>query len=97
MSRPAARLGDPTAHGGKITSGAQKVLIQGAPAARIGDAHVCPQSTGTTAHVGGPIQSGSATVFIEGKAAARVGDTAFCAAGPLDVIVAGCPTVLIGD
>ena len=38
MSRPAARQGDSTAHGGVITSGCPTVLIGGQPAARLGDA-----------------------------------------------------------
>lgn len=55
------------------------------PAARMGD---------TTAH-GGVITSGYPQVAIGGQPAARMGDQASCV-GPLDVIVTGCPTVLIG-
>jgi hypothetical protein len=46
--------------------------------------------------VGGPILLGSTGVFIGKKPAARMGDTAACA-GPPDMILAGCPTVLIGE
>lgn len=98
MSRPAARMGDATAHGGVITVGYPQVLIGGQPAARLGDMHTCPMVTPGTPpvpHVGGPIVTGSATVLIGGQPAARVGDTATCT-GPPDSIVAGCPTVLIG-
>ena len=98
MSRPAARIGDPTAHGGVITTGFPQVLIGGQPAARMGDMHTCPMVTPGTPplpHVGGPITTGSATVLIGGQPAARVGDMATCT-GPPDSIVAGCPTVLIG-
>lgn len=98
MSKPAARMGDATAHGGVITQGFPMVLIGGQPAARMGDMHTCPQVTPGTPpvpHVGGPITMGSATVFIGGQPAARVGDMATCT-GPPDSIVAGCPTVLIG-
>jgi uncharacterized Zn-binding protein involved in type VI secretion len=98
MSRPAARVGDATAHGGVITVGYPQVLIGGQPAARLGDMHTCPMVTPGTPpvpHVGGPIATGSATVLIGGQPAARVGDTATCV-GPPDSIVAGCPTVLIG-
>lgn len=98
MSRPAARMGDATAHGGVITVGFPQVLIGGQPAARMGDMHTCPQVTPGTPpvpHVGGPITTGSATVLIGGQPAARVGDMATCT-GPPDSIVAGCPTVLIG-
>lgn len=95
MSRPAARQGDPTAHGGAITGGFPQVLIGGRPAARVGDMHSCPMTTGVVPHVGGPITTGSATVLIGGQPAARQGDTATCN-GPPDSIAAGCPTVLIG-
>lgn len=95
MSRPAARQGDMTAHGGVITVGFPQVLIGGQPAARMGDMHTCPLSDGPKPHVGGPIATGSGTVLIGGQPAARQGDTATCA-GPPDTIVAGAPTVLIG-
>ena len=59
------------------------------PAARLGDAHVCP-------HKGGPILPPcEPTVLIGGKPAARKGDKAQCDAPP-DVIAMGSPTVLIG-
>lgn len=95
MSKPAARVGDPTAHGGVITVGAPTVLIGGQPAARMGDMHTCPIVTAAGPHVGGPINTGSATVLIGGQPAARVGDIATCT-GPPDTIAMGCPTVLIG-
>jgi uncharacterized Zn-binding protein involved in type VI secretion len=98
MSKPAARLGDSTAHGGVITVGFPTVLIGGQPAARLGDMHTCPMVTPgvpPVPHVGGPIVMGSATVLIGGQPAARMGDQATCT-GPPDVIAAGCPTVLIG-
>ena len=94
---PAARITDfhtcpmvnpgPVPHvGGPILSpGAPTVLIGGMPAARVGDMAVC---------VGPPdtISMGSATVTIGGMPAARMGDST--AHG--GVIVAGCPTVMIG-
>lgn len=98
MSKPAARIGDPTAHGGSIVAGCPTVLIGGQPAVRLGDMHVCPMQTPGTPpipHVGGPISLGSATVLIGGLPAARLGDMAVCV-GPPDSIVSGCPTVLIG-
>lgn len=58
MSKPAARIGDMTAHGGAIVVGCPNVLIGGMPAARVGDMHVCPQvipSPAPILHVGGPI------------------------------------------
>ena len=96
---PAARLGDmhvcpmaspavvPVPHvGGPILGPCcPMVLIGGVPAARITDMAVC---------VGPPdvIVVGSATVLIGGLPAARIGD----ATAHGGVIVAGCPTVIIG-
>lgn len=99
MGMPAARLGDPTMHGGTIAVGFPMVLIGGMPAARLGDMHVCPMlnpGTPPPPHVGGPITKGSMTVLIGNQPAARQGDMATCA-GPPDSIAMGCPTVLIGD
>jgi uncharacterized Zn-binding protein involved in type VI secretion len=100
MGKPAARLGDMTAHGGTITGpGCPTVLIGGMPAATMGDMHVCPMVTPGTPpipHVGGPITLGSMGVLIGGKPAARMGDMAVCV-GPPSSIILGCMTVLIGE
>jgi uncharacterized Zn-binding protein involved in type VI secretion len=100
MGKPAARLGDMTAHGGTITGpGVPTVLIGGMPAATMGDMHVCPMVTPAPApvpHVGGPITLGSTGVLIGGKPAARMGDMCVCV-GPPSSIVMGCMTVLIGE
>lgn len=65
-------------------------------AARIGDMHVCPMTTGTVPHVGGPvINAAAATVLIEGLPAATLGDILSCS-GPPDTIVKGSATVMIG-
>lgn len=96
MGRPAARMGDLTAHGGTIVLGLPTVLIGGMPAARVGDMHTCPLVNGVVPHVGGPIiPPGGVTVLIGGMPAARVGDLLTCV-GPPDTIVKGEPTVLIG-
>ena len=99
MPQPAARMGDPTAHGGVIAVGFPTVLIGNQQAARLGDMHTCPMVTQAgpvpVPHVGGPITLGSATVLIGGQPAARMGDMATCV-GPPDSIAAGFPTVLIG-
>jgi uncharacterized Zn-binding protein involved in type VI secretion len=92
---PAARMGDACAHGGSITGGFPTVLIGKQPAARVTDMHTCPMSDGPKPHVGGPIMKGSVTVMIGKLSAARAGDPATCV-GPADMILAGCPTVLIG-
>ena len=89
-SKPAARQGDTTSHGGTILSGSPNVFINGRPAATVGDLYACP-----TCGVTGPLVSGSPTVLINGKPAARVGD--FCACpGPPSVIIGGSPNVFIG-
>lgn len=99
MGKPAARIGDMTAHGGSIVMGFPTVLIGGMPAARLGDMHVCPMVTPgvpPVPHVGGPITLGSAGVLIGGMPAARMGDMAVCV-GPPSTIILGCMTVLIGE
>lgn len=64
-------------------------------AARTGDMHVCPMTTGTVPHVGGPILPGGVTVLIGGMPASTVGDSCVCT-GPPDTIVKGSSSVLIG-
>jgi uncharacterized Zn-binding protein involved in type VI secretion len=92
---PAARLGDPTTHGGAIVAGSADVLIGGMPAARAGDFATCPLVTGNVPHVGGPIVTGSATVLINGRPAARMGDS-IAENGAVSAVAAGQATVLIG-
>jgi uncharacterized Zn-binding protein involved in type VI secretion len=98
--KPAARVGDPTAHGGSIAPpGAPMVLIGGQPAARMNDRHICPlvnPGTPPPPHVGGQIIATCVSVLIAGQPAARLGDTIICQ-GPPDSIMSGCMTVLIGD
>jgi uncharacterized Zn-binding protein involved in type VI secretion len=75
-----------------------------APAARIGDMHVCPMFNVLVPHVGGPTAMGCGNVFIGGMPAARVADLTTCA-GPPDgvamgsqtVLIAGMPAARIGD
>jgi uncharacterized Zn-binding protein involved in type VI secretion len=96
---PAARMGDPTAHGGTILMGFPTVLIGGQPAARVSDMHVCPMVTPGVPpipHVGGPIlPPGMPNVLIGGLPAAFMGCMCVCV-GPPDVIIMGFPTVMIG-
>ena len=98
--KPAARLTDPTAHGGVIMGpGVPTVMVGKMPAATLGDNHLCPMMTPGTPpipHVGGPITLGSTGVFIGKKPAARMGDMAVCV-GPPSSVIMGCPTVLIGE
>lgn len=95
MGFPAARISDMTAHGGVIVTGYPTVIIGGMPASRITDMHTCPMVTGVVPHVGGPIITGSPTVITGSMPQARVTDKLTCV-GPIDVIVKGEPTVLIG-
>ena len=94
---PAARVNDPTSHGGLIVGpGVVTVLIEARPAAVVGDETTCPLIDPATniPHIGGPIVTGSTTVFIGGKPAARAGDlnielnaSATIAAGSLTVFI----------
>lgn len=89
----AARIGDPTSHGGHILPpGSHTVLIEGLPAATLGDNHICNLPPGPAHPATGPFVSGSPTVLIHGKPALRVGDQSTCGA----VIIRGASTVLIG-
>ena len=95
MGFPAARLGDPTVHGGTIVVGLPTVLIGDMPASRIGDMHVCPMVTVLVPHVGGPLVLGSFTVLVGGPPQSRVTDMLVCV-GPPDMVANGCDTVLVG-
>ncbi|CCN84754.1 putative PAAR motif protein [Vibrio nigripulchritudo SFn27] len=64
------------------------------PAARVGDAHSCPDKTGRIPHVGCPVAAGSSNVLINSLPAARQGDMAVCI-GPPDSISAGSSSVFI--
>ncbi len=71
--------------GGPIVTGAPTVIIEGMPAARIGDTLIC---------IGPPdvIATGSSSVIIAGQPAARLQDQTVHGG----VIITGAPTVLIG-
>lgn len=95
---PAARVTDmhtcplssgwtPHVGGPVSTPGGPTVIIGGLPSATVGSMCIC--ATGPPPS----IVKGSASVLISGKPAARVGDSTSHGG----VIVAGCPTVLIGD
>lgn len=94
---PAARLGDPTAHGTPLGPGpgSPDVFIDGMPAFRVGDFHACPLMVGWVPHVGGTVSMGSTTVMINGVPAARRGDT-ITESGSPNTIAGGSTTVLIG-
>lgn len=86
----AARLGDPTDHGGTVSApGVATVLIEGKPAAVANDLHLCPVPQ---PHPPSPFTHGSATVQIGGRGALRVGDVCGCGAA----IAEGATKVMIG-
>lgn len=97
MGQPAARVGDPTAHGAPLTPpGEPTVLIGGMPAYRVGDPPVpCPMTTGPVPHGPESAPMGSTTVLIGSQPALRMGDT-LVGAGPPNSVIMGEPTVLIG-
>jgi uncharacterized Zn-binding protein involved in type VI secretion len=68
------------------------------PAARVGDLHTCPLSTGPVPHVGGPVLPPGAgpMTLIGGFPAARIGDQCLCV-GPPDSIVKGAMPVRIAQ
>lgn len=94
---PAARVGDmhtcpmvnpggaPHVGGPVLPPGSSTVLIEGLPAARVGDLLICAGPPDT-------IVAGSSTVLIGGMPAARLGDST--AHG--GAIVLGSATVIIG-
>ncbi|NEY36286.1 hypothetical protein GTU99_29715 [Streptomyces sp. PRKS01-65] len=100
----AARTGDPTSHGGVISTPppaaaatVARVLIGGRPAAVVGSVHTCampPHAALGPANVilPNPAALAGGTVLIGGLPAARVGDTTACGG----TVLAGAPDVLIG-
>jgi len=88
MSERATRLGDTTCHGGVILGGSENVIIDGKPAARLGDLHSCP-NPGHTINV---VCSGYSNILINGRPGAAVGEFCVCGAS----ITSGSSTVLYG-
>jgi uncharacterized Zn-binding protein involved in type VI secretion len=101
---PAARIADPTAHGAPLAPGpgSANVLIGYMPAWRATiDQHACPMVSISGADGVGSVLMGSPTVLINNMMACRLGDIVVekpgLAAGPMNPIVMGCPTVMIGE
>jgi len=82
---PQARLGDISNHLGVIVTGAMRTFVNGRPAARMGDLHLCPFHGPT------PIATGDPDTIIEGQPRRRLGDVAACGA----VIVTASPDTLV--
>ena len=95
----AARIGDATSgHAGPfpptvIAAGSSNVLIEGIPAARVGDVAIPHTRTVLPFDTHTPVISvGSTKVLINGIPAARVGDALICGG----TIVTGASKVFIG-
>ena len=94
--KPAARLGDQTAHGTPLLGQpSTNVIIGNKPAWRVLDFHSCPLTSGVVPHVGGSVLKGSSSVFINKLPATRLGDK-IIESGPPNTIISGCPSVHIG-
>jgi uncharacterized Zn-binding protein involved in type VI secretion len=100
---PAARITDLTTHGTPLAPGpgSVDVLIGGLPAWRTNiDQHACPMVNVSGADGIGAVVVGSVTVMIDFQFACRIGDIVVekpgLAMGPVNPIVMGCPTVIIG-
>ncbi|SFS99005.1 PAAR domain-containing protein [Saccharopolyspora flava] len=98
---PAARIGDPTNHGGTIgpprvnPQTVMRVLIGGKPAAVVGSQHACPNPPHALISGGNvilPSPPSTSVVLIGGVPAACVRDKTTCGAQ----IVMGAVNVLIG-
>jgi len=101
---PAARITDPTTHGMPLAPGpgSVNVLIGGLPAWRaLIDQHACPAVSITGADGVGMVMLGSPTVLINNMMACRMGDIVTeipgLALGPVNPIIMGEPTVMIGE
>ena len=101
---PAARITDPTTHGMPLSPGpgSVNVLIGGLPAWRaLIDQHACPAVSITGADGVGMVMLGSPTVLINNMMACRMGDIVTeipgLALGPVNPIIMGEPTVMIGE
>ena len=88
MSKPIVRLGDTTSHGGVVVSAAPTTIVEGKPAARVGDMTTCP----IPGHGANPIVSGDSTCIVEGSPVARQGDMTACGA----ILIAGQVTSSAG-
>ena len=102
--KPAARVSDPTTHGTPLSPGpgSTTVLIGNMPAWRATiDQHACPMTNISGPDGVGSVMMGSPTVFIEHQMACRQNDIVIekpgLAMGPMNPILMGCPTVLIGE
>ncbi len=101
---PAARVLDPTTHGAPLSPGpgSTNVMIGGRPAWRaMIDQHACPAVSISGADGVGSVLMGSPTVLINSQMACRQLDIVVekpgLAMGPMNPILMGEPTVVIGE
>jgi uncharacterized Zn-binding protein involved in type VI secretion len=94
---------DATTHGAPLSPGpgSPNVMIGGLPAWRaLIDQHMCPAVSISGADGVGTVLMGSPTVLINGMMACRqldiVVEVPGLAMGPMNPIILGCPTVIIG-
>lgn len=102
--KPAARVTDPTTHGSPLAPGpgSPNTLIGYLPAWRtIVDQHACPAASISGADGVGSVIMGSPTVLINNQMACRVMDIVVekpgSVMGPVNPIIMGCMTVMIGE
>jgi uncharacterized Zn-binding protein involved in type VI secretion len=72
--RGVIRLGDPTTHGGAVTSASGRSTVMGKPVARVGDSVSCPH------HRDCVIKEGDSNVLVDGIAVAFDGHEVSCGA-----------------
>jgi len=77
---------------GRVATGASTVLIEGMPAARVGDVGIVGACCGSNSL---KLASGSETVLIEGARAARRGDSTIHCGGAGGTLETGSQTVLV--
>jgi len=101
---PAARITDPTTHGAPLAPGpgSANVLIGNlSPWRAMIDQHACPAVSVSGADGVGSVLMGSPTVLINNMMACRLGDIVVekpgLAMGPMDPIMMGEMTVIIGE
>jgi uncharacterized Zn-binding protein involved in type VI secretion len=101
---PAARVSDPTTHGAPLAPGpgSTNVMIGSQPAWRaMVDQHACPATSVSGPDGVGAVTIGSPTVLINNQMACRQMDIVIekpgLAMGPINPIIMGCLTVIIGD
>ena len=74
--RKVIRLGDPTSHGGSVTSAASHFTVMGIKVARLGDQCTCP----IPGHDNCVIVEGDTTWLIDGRPVALEGHKTSCGA-----------------